>query len=119
MSEEMKQVANVAENLPQVDLMVALFYAAIASVGGLVKYLQKIVNGQKEFKPKTMMFWLALLIEIFTSAFIGVLVYWFCSGYELSPYYIAGLAGVAGHYGATIFDLIGKVIMKRAGLKNG
>jgi len=104
----------MTENIPQVESVVYWFYAAVAGVGGLVKYLQKIVAGEKEFKPKTVMFWASLVIEIFTSAFIGVLVYWFCSGYELSPYYIAGLAGVAGHYGATIFDLIGKIIIKRA-----
>jgi len=66
---------------------------AISSWGGIVAYINRVRAG-REFSLSE------LIGELTTSAFCGVLTYWFCQWAGLNPYLTAALVGISGHMGS-------------------
>jgi hypothetical protein len=69
-----------------------LTYTAIlllSTWGSIVNIINK-----KEFKI------MEALGEVFTSAFIGLLVFWLCEGADIVPLYTAALIGISSHMGS-------------------
>lgn len=69
---------------------------AIAMLGGFVRWYNAVRRGQSvayDLRP--------LVGELFTSAFIGILVFWGCEAMGVQPLVTAALAGMAGHAGVS------------------
>ena len=69
---------------------------AIAMLGGFVRWYNAVRRGQ------SVAYDLRILVgELFTSAFIGILVFWGCEAMGVQPLVTAALAGMAGHAGVS------------------
>ena len=69
---------------------------AIAMLGGFVRWYNAVRRGQSvAYDLRT------LVGELFTSAFIGILVFWGCEAMGVQPLVTAALAGMAGHAGVS------------------
>ena len=69
---------------------------AIAMLGGFVRWYNAVRRGQSvAYDLRT------LVGELFTSAFIGILVFWGCEAMGVQPLVTAALAGMAGHTGVS------------------
>lgn len=71
------------------------FILAISLLGGMVSWYAKVRQG-------TVQAWnvMHLIGELATSAFAGLLAFWFCAWANTPPLIAAALVGVAGHMGA-------------------
>lgn len=69
---------------------------AIAMLGGFVRWYNAVRRGASAAYD------LRILVgELFTSAFIGILVFWGCEAMSVQPLVTAALAGMAGHAGVS------------------
>lgn len=69
---------------------------AIAMLGGFVRWYNAVRRGE------SVAYDLRILVgELFTSAFIGILVFWACEAFNVTPLVTAAAAGMAGHAGVT------------------
>ena len=69
---------------------------AIAMLGGFVRWYNAVRRGQ------SMVYDVRILVgKLFTSAFIGILVFWGCEAMSVQPLVTAALAGMAGHAGVS------------------
>lgn len=66
----------------------------LSLLGGLASWYAKV---RKNELPATSLF--ALVGELATSAFSGLLAFFVCEGLDLPPLYTAAVVGVAGHMG--------------------
>lgn len=66
----------------------------IALLGGLVNWVAKVRRGEAQM-------WnlMALMGELCTSAFAGLIAFWLCEASNVSPLLTACLTGIAGHMG--------------------
>lgn len=69
---------------------------AIAMLGGFVRWYNAVRRGESAAYDLR-----ALVGELGTSAFIGVLTFWACEAMGWPPLVTAALAGMAGHAGIT------------------
>lgn len=89
-----------AESLPSIkdplnySLRQYGFILAIAMLGGFVGWWSKVRKGELQYTSI-----MALIGELTTSAFAGLIVFWGCEYFSLSPVLTACLAGLAGHAG--------------------
>lgn len=92
-----------------------LFFVSLGIWGGAVRYLRKAMDrpGQWWKSPK---FYRDLLIESFTSAFVGLVVLFICMWLGYSIVLTAAIVAVAGHQGGSAIELIIKIVERRAGL---
>lgn len=81
---------------------------ALASLGGLVAYLKKLKTGKK-WKITD------FLIEIITSAFVGITTFYLCEAAGLSQVFTAALVGISGHYSSRAITLFGALMDKSLG----
>lgn len=72
----------------------------LASLGGLVSYMQKVQQGLLEFNV------LNILLEIIRSAFVGVVTFLLCRYLNLDQLLTAAMVGVAGHMGSKAMVLL-------------
>ena len=69
---------------------------AIAMLGGFVRWYNAVRRGESvAYDLRT------LVGELFTSAFIGILVFWGCEAMGVQPLVTAALAGMAGPAGVS------------------
>ncbi len=82
-------------------LLTYVWVIGLSAWGGLVGYIRKVREGAG------VPFSLAALIgEILTSAFVGVITFWLCEQSGLSPLLTAAFVGISGHMGSrAIFQM--------------
>ncbi len=68
----------------------------IALLGGFASWYSRVRRGQAELLNFS-----ALVGELAVSAFAGLITFWVCESFELSPLITAAAAGMAGHAGGT------------------
>ena len=68
----------------------------IALLGGFASWYSRVRRGQAELLSFS-----ALVGELAVSAFAGLITFWVCESFELSPLVTAAAAGMAGHAGGT------------------
>jgi hypothetical protein len=86
------------------------FILGVALLGGLVSWAAKVRAG-------TLRAWnlMALVGELSTSAFAGLLCFWFCEWQSLDPLLTASLVGVAGHMGTRALILAERMAERKWG----
>lgn len=77
-----------------------LWAAALATWGGIVAYLQRVIEQDIPFS------FLRLIAEMLTSGFVGVLVYIACAGLNMGDMPTAVLVGISGHMGTRALVLL-------------
>lgn len=78
----------------------------IALLGGFAAWVRRVRKGETDMFNIT-----ALIGELAISAFAGLVTFWLCESFELSPLITAAAAGMAGHAGGngiTWFEKFGK-----------
>lgn len=70
------------------------FILAIAMLGGAVSWWAKVRKGDVQGSNIA-----ALIGELTTSSFAGLLIFWICEYFNVPPVLTAALAGLAGHAG--------------------
>lgn len=82
----------------------------VAILGGLVSWAAKVRSGQAQA-------WnlLQLVGELCTSAFAGLLAFWFCEYLGTPPVLTAALVGVAGHMGTRAIAAFEEAAAKKWG----
>lgn len=70
------------------------FILGISLVGGLVNFYRRVRSGDLQTPGVS-----ALIGELATSAFAGLLCFWICEYFALAPLLTAACAGLAGHAG--------------------
>ena len=68
----------------------------IALLGGFAGWYRRVKRGDVEALN-----FAALVGELMISAFAGLLAFWVCEAFQLSPLLTAAAAGMAGHAGGT------------------
>lgn len=68
----------------------------IALLGGFASWYSRVRRGEAELLNFS-----ALVGELAVSAFAGLITFWICESFELSPLITAAAAGMAGHAGGT------------------
>jgi hypothetical protein len=67
----------------------------VALLGGAAGWARRVKKGKAEASIA------ALVGELMISAFAGLIAFWVCESFELSPLLTAAAAGMAGHAGGT------------------
>lgn len=82
-----------------------------ALLGGLVAWAAKVRAG-------TVKAWnlMALIGELCTSAFAGLLCFWFCESLSFPPLMTAALVGVAGHMGSRAITAFESMAQRKWGV---
>lgn len=101
----------VVENGPFTlrNLWPTLWMAAIAAAGGYVNFRQKMQQGNARAWNLT-----ELIGEMVVSAFVGILTFWICRGFEVNEWLTAAAVAISGHLGARGIFILEKAIEKKA-----
>lgn len=86
-----------------------LWILTLATLGGVVAYLKKLKLGKKKWKVTD------LLIEVITSAFVGITTFYLCESFGFSQVFTAALVGISGHFSSRSITLFGKILDKVLG----
>jgi hypothetical protein len=107
---EVEIAKTVVENGPFTvkNLVPTLWMAAIAMVGGYVNFRQKMQQGNARGWNFT-----ELIGEMAVSAFVGVLTFWLCRGFEVNEWLTAAGVAISGHLGARGIFILEKAVEKR------
>ncbi len=95
-----------------------LGYICVASLFGLVKHLKTLTSGKRPFNPSRLVDWFDSILELITSALMGLLMYWLTINFNLEQSLSYVLTAVAGHFGGDIFPMIRKYTHLKLGIKN-
>lgn len=87
---------------------------AISLLGGLVKFLTDLQAGR--VKRRIL---LELVMDLMTSAFVGVLTFWACQAQGVSELWTAVCVGTAGHMGTRALALFGRMLASKFGEREG
>jgi hypothetical protein len=90
------------------------FVLVVALLGGLVSWIRKVRKGELGAYNLH-----HLIGELATSAFAGLLMFWFCVYVNAPGPLMACLVGVAGHMGTRAISLIEEWAIKRSGAIGG
>ena len=82
----------------------------VASLGGIVRRFQKILNGDIEISWKRLLS--VLFMEMFVSGFCGVMAFWICEHFEVPGLIMGPIVGIVGHMGSRALFLSEKVLEK-------
>lgn len=111
MDNEIKAAAEVVGKTPEsYPFFTYLWVIGISIAGGIVSFIRQLRNGTR--KPHNLM---ELVGEVFTSAFVGVVTFWFCEASNISPLWTAVMVAVSGHMGTRAIYIGEKLIIKRFG----
>lgn len=79
----------------QGNLVPTLWMTAIAALGGIANFYQKVKTGKaRAFNV------MELLGEVLVSAFVGLVTFWICRGYGVNEWLTAAAVAVTGHMGS-------------------
>ena len=86
----------------------------LAFLGGLVKKISDL-DRNPEVKPAFAYY----IVGSLTSMFVGIVVYFLCKNFNISPFLTAGLTSLSGYMGTPVLDLLSnlaqKIIIKKVG----
>jgi len=84
--------------------------AGIAMLGGLVARLQYMIGHASHcWKCATV----RICVEMLTSAFCGILVFWICEAVALPLLMTCALAGICGHMGSRALFLAERILVRK------
>lgn len=86
----------------------------LATFGGLVKRLSDL-----EKKPNQKVSFSYYIVGSCISMFVGIVVYFLCKNFNLSPFLTAGLTALSGYIGSPALDLLSNIMMKRIAKETG
>ncbi|MCL2874094.1 MAG: phage holin family protein [Defluviitaleaceae bacterium] len=95
-----------------VDFIEILINAILAAFGGVVRRMSEMER--QEGKKATFAYY---MIGSFISMFVGIVVYFLCKNFEVTPFLTAGLTALSGYMGSPVLDLLSEIINKR--MKSG
>jgi cytochrome bd-type quinol oxidase subunit 2 len=100
----------VAENGPFTlqNLWPTILMAGVAMLGGYVNFRQKMKAG----KVRGWNF-AELIGEMVVSAFVGILTFWVCRGFEVNEYLTAAAVAITGHLGARAIFMVEQAVEKK------
>lgn len=111
MNDEIRQVAEAAKDPTSYGLLTYAWVFALSAWGGTVRFIRKVKAGDMTLGKAAM----TLAGEIITSAFVGVVTFYACEHYQLSPLLTATLVGVAGHMGGRAMEPLEALYKRWAG----
>lgn len=91
-----------------------LIVIGLSALGGLVKYLLDVQS--RKVKQRYI---LELCVDIVTSAFVGLLVFWACTANAVPELWTAVAVGVAAHMGTRALAIMGRVVRARIEILSG
>jgi hypothetical protein len=86
------------------------FLLSLALLGGFVAFYSKVRAGTVQAWNIT-----HLIGELTTSAFAGLLAFWICEEFRVSPLLTASLVGISGHMGARAITAFEQLAARRWG----
>lgn len=90
------------------NLVPTLWMAAIAMIGGYVNFRQKMKKGEVRGWNFT-----ELIGEMVVSAFVGILTFWLCRGFEVNEWLTAAGVAISGHLGARAIFMLERAVEKK------
>lgn len=87
-----------------------LWVGLLAMSGGLVTFIQRL-NEQEKPQQLSLVF-LKLAGELIISAFAGVITFYLCEHFGISPLLSAVCVGISGYMGGSGIELISKKVEK-------
>jgi len=90
------------------SLLTYAWVLGIAIMGGVIQHF-------KEHHGKAFSI-LQFVVDITTSAFVGILTFWLCTAAEMDELVTAALVGMSGHMGSRSLFLIQNYLKKKTGL---
>lgn len=91
----------------QMNYIEILINIILASFGGLVKRLSDLEKGGVS---KVSFSYYA--IGSIVSMFVGIVVYFLCKNFDVSPFLTAGLTALSGYIGTPVLDLLSEILKK-------
>jgi hypothetical protein len=82
----------------------------ISVLGGFVTWVRKVRRGQLVGAHIR-----ELIGDLTTSAFAGLLTFWFCESMNVSPIITASMTGIAGHMGSRAIDVLETIMLRKVG----
>ena len=105
---EEQQVAETTLRFTPEGIRTAIWVIGLSVAGGIANYLRKRKNGERRLVDGR-----AFLIDIFVSAFVGVVTYFLCRSWGLDQYLTAALVGITSHMGSRAIFLFEQLIANR------
>lgn len=90
------------------NLIPTIGMALVAMLGGYVNWRQKMKAGKVRGWNFT-----ELIGEMFVSAFVGVLTFWICQGFEVNQWLTAAAVAITGHLGARAIFMVEQAVEKK------
>lgn len=90
------------------NLWPTVFMAFVAMLGGYVNFRQKMRAGKTRGWNFT-----ELIGEMVVSAFVGVLTFWVCRGFEVNEWLTAAAVAITGHLGARAIFMVEQAVEKK------
>lgn len=91
------------------NLVPTLWMIAIAALGGLVSFHQKVKSGHARAVN-----FAELVGEVFVSAAVGLVTFWICKGFHVNEWLTAAGVAISGHMGARALFLAEKTVEEMA-----
>jgi hypothetical protein len=92
----------------RIDILEILINISLASFGGFVKRLSEM-----EKQPNQKATFGYYMVGAFISMFVGIVVYFLCKNFDVSPFLTAGLTALSGYIGVPVLDLLSDMAKKR------
>lgn len=88
-----------------VNILPFIYMVTLASFGGAIRYFQSMKKSGKAFN------FMFFVIEILTSAFVGIIAFELCAQANLSWNWTAVICGISGHLGTTALSYLSRPIL--------
>lgn len=111
MEEELKAAGKVISDPASISVITYAWVILLAVWGGLIRVMREIKFGEKSWGEMAWMF----VVEIFTSAFVGVLTFYLCTASDIQPLYTAVLTSTSGWMGVRALAVFEAIYNSRKG----
>uniref|UniRef100_UPI00197BC870 phage holin family protein n=1 Tax=Pleionea sediminis TaxID=2569479 RepID=UPI00197BC870 len=89
------------------------YLIAFAIFGGVTKFWRTRIFKEETLQLRSLKLWLEFVVEIATSAFVGVIAFYACQASGVSELWMACIVGIAGHEGARAIQFIYKLLERK------